>query len=171
MRTGDIIAEYINNPFDIMGYFICFFSNPKEFLRSGTRKIPNHIQIYIGDNLVIDSVPFYGVRISKLTNKKEDKTFHRLKGISVKERSAIKDYCEKVVGAPYDFMALVGILLFPVFRFFRMKNPFNNEQDFFCSELYAEAVKDCTNKIFKQRAGFISPYDVIKDPIMEQIDG
>lgn len=170
MEKGDALAFYIDK-FSVFAILIAFFSSPWKFITKGWWTIPTHIATYVGDNRIREALPFVGYVTRSLDEYgKRPYSIHRLKDISQEKQQQLVDFLKSKEGASYDFFAYIGFLFFPLMRLFRFRNPFQRQEDLFCSEAYVEGANSVGFK-FQTYPGFTTPNDLITDPIMFKICG
>lgn len=138
----------------------------------------NHVALYIGNGLLIESTLFYGVRILPLTVYTSD-PLSQVSVVRVKKfinTQNVIDYSYYFFGRKYDLFGQVGILALNMFRKMHLswavfwgKNRAVNENRLWCSEFIGELF-DIENVKFEAiDTSYLSPSDIINSPLVSKV--
>jgi uncharacterized protein YycO len=123
-------------------------------IRLGTQSSWNHGGVYIGDGKIVEANP-KGVQISPV-NKYGLMAWNKHETLTVEQRAKIVLHAQSLVGDPYSFrgiarltLRILGLRFFSGTRFMRY---LVSKEEYFCSELVAEAYEKAGVKMYRDAA-------------------
>ncbi|MBV4524387.1 hypothetical protein KVG88_30395 [Pseudomonas sp. SWRI74] len=123
----------------------------------------SHVEIVIGDQ-VIGANMLGGVTLTPLKERLEKSSYAALVNFPCKDAQAIKNTALSKLGAGYDYVGLLGILLH--------SKRLQSKDRFFCSEFVAWAFSECQAPLLRPELGArITPQHLWMLPAAAQTSG
>jgi len=156
IKPGDIVG--CRNSY-WMGNLICWITDSDV----------NHVALYIGNNLLIESTINHGIRILPLAEYVNDSktkvtVFRIKKQVNIQN---IIDYSYFFFGRKYDLFGQIGILNMNIFRklniswaIFWGKNKAIDDKRMWCSEFIGELFAIENVRFCKFHTSLLSPHDI-----------
>ena len=132
-----------------------------KLIRLGTLSRWNHCFIYIGNDLIVEANPT-GVAVSPVT-KYPLIAWNQHEVLSYEERETIASHAKWLVGRPYSFFTIAGMVLRILgFKFFgdRLLALIAKHDGYICSELVAECYRTGGYVVVNEKDYLVNPGDL-----------
>ena len=130
-------------------------------IRIGTQSRWNHCFIYVGNDFIVEANPT-GVALSPVT-KYEKIAWNQHEEISWTQREGIALHAKSLVGRPYSFGTIAGLVLRILgFRFLsnRVLAYMAKHKGYICSELVAECYRQAHTILVCEQDWLVNPGDL-----------
>ena len=133
-----------------------------KLIRLGTLSRWNHCFIYIGNDLIVEANPT-GVAVSPVS-KYQLIAWNQHEVLSYEERETIASHAKWLVGRPYSFFTIAGMVLrilgFKLLANTRILRVLSQKDGYICSELVAEAYKQAGVELINKPVDQVNPGDL-----------
>ena len=132
-----------------------------KLIRIGTQSRWNHCFIYIGNDLIVEANP-KGVEVSRV-NKYPEIAWNQHEVLSYTERETISSHARWLVGEPYSFFTIAGMVLRILgFKFLsnRLLAAIAKRDGYICSELVAECYRTGGLVVVNEKDYLVNPGDL-----------
>ena len=132
-----------------------------KLIRIGTMSRWNHCFIYIGNDLIVEANP-KGVEISKV-DKYPLIAWNQHEELSYTTRESIANHAKWLVGRPYSFFTIAGMVLRILgFKFLsnRLLKAISKHDNYICSELVAECYRQAETILIREEDYLVVPGDL-----------
>jgi uncharacterized protein YycO len=167
-----------------------------KFIRGGTGGAVSHAMVYLGQDMVVEAVPTYGVRENLINNALKDVFFAvalRHSRLNPGQRQQVSDNARKYLGRGYDYVGAAGagatsgpgatiavsVYIIPglgalagwigggvVANNAREKNA---DDKFFCSELVAKAFEDAGARLTDSKPSYTYPNMILRSSALRYV--
>ncbi|MHA1304500.1 MAG: YiiX/YebB-like N1pC/P60 family cysteine hydrolase [Candidatus Heimdallarchaeaceae archaeon] len=145
------------------------------WIRRVTNSEYNHVGIFVSkDNIIesrfvgVEETPFSRFKLLK-EQKKLDYKIYRIKPEFQKYVDKIIFFVRMQLGKKYDFIQMLALYIFLLFRIKRTIEPIEYGERWLCSELIAEAFEYSGLKIYKEiDSDQITPGDLLRSDFIEE---
>ena len=132
-----------------------------KLIRLGTLSRWNHCFIYIGNDLIVEANPT-GVAVSPVS-KYQLIAWNQHEVLSYEERETIASHAKWLVGRPYSFFTVAGMVLRILgFKFFsdKLLAAIAKHDGYICSELVAECYRTGGYVVVNEKDYLVNPGDL-----------
>ena len=132
-----------------------------KLIRLGTLSRWNHCFIYIGNDLIVEANPT-GVAVSPVS-KYQLIAWNQHEVLSYEERETIASHAKWLVGRPYSFFTIAGMVLRILgFKFFsdKLLAAIAKHDGYICSELVAECYRTGGYVVVNEKDYLVNPGDL-----------
>ena len=132
-----------------------------KLIRLGTMSRWNHCFIYIGNDLIVEANPT-GVAISPV-HKYDKIAWNQHEKLTKAQRLAILNNASKLIGKPYSFFTIAGMVLRILgFKFFgdKLLAAIARHDGYICSELVAECYRKSGFILVCEQDYLVNPGDL-----------
>ena len=162
IKSGDLILVHHR---DFLGTLIRFF----------TKGYWNHIGLFKDSQIIIEA-RYVGVTetsfedyISRSKLKKLQFSLYRI-NTSIKNKKLMIKFMENEIGRKYDFLQVINLGLWLLFKINRNIEPIDLRHSWFCSELIAEAAYSINLRFSNNiDPDLIEPNDILHSPLVRKL--